>query len=365
MDADPVEALFARGVTDGLPVVPPTRERVARAVAAAGRAADELIALVPPNNGRATVERIAVNAVMAGCRPEYLPVVLAGVEALCDEAFALLGVSGTTDAVAPLFIVNGPARQALDINSGVGLFGPGWRANATIGRALRLVWANIGGARPGAPSMSTFAQTGRFTYVIGEREEESPWEPLHVEHGFDPGESTIAALPAEPPQIVADSKSRSAEHLLTTVARSLEVIAHHKAMGLGDTLVVFSPEHVRTIAQDGWSKTQVRQFLWEHPQARARSDPRAGRRRRTAGAGAGGLRESADGRDAGGQVPDAREPQAARGGRPRRALHRHHPRLALRRVPVAPGAEEDPDVTAATGTARGPRGHRPLGGCPP
>jgi len=270
MDADPVEALFARGVTDGLPVVPPTRERVARAVAAAGRAADELIALVPPNNGRATVERIAVNAVMAGCRPEYLPVVLAGVEALCDEAFALLGVSGTTDAVAPLFIVNGPARQALDINSGLGLFGPGWRANATIGRALRLVWANIGGARPGAPSMSTFAQTGRLTYVIGEREEESPWQPLHVEHGFDPGESTIAALPAEPPQIVADSKSRSAEHLLTTVARSLEVIAHHKAMGLGDTLVVFSPEHVRTIAQDGWSKAQVRQFLWERSRKRVR-----------------------------------------------------------------------------------------------
>ena len=270
MDTDPVEALFARGVTDGLPVVPPTRERVARAVVAAGRAADELIALVPPNNGRATVERIAVNAVMAGCRPEYLPVVLAGVEALCDEEFALLGVSGTTDAVAPLFIVNGPAREALDINSGLGLFGPGWRANATIGRALRLVWANIGGARPGAPSMSTFAQTGRFTYVIGEREEESPWEPLHVEHGFARGDSTIAALPAESPQIVADSKSRSAEHLLTTVARSLEVIAHHKAMGLGDTIVVFSPEHVRTIAQDGWSKAQVRQFLWERTRKRVR-----------------------------------------------------------------------------------------------
>ena len=270
MEADPVEDLFARGVTDGLPVVPPTRERVARAVAAAGRAPDELIALVPPNDGRATVERIAVNAVMAGCRPEYLPAVLAGVEAMCDEAFALLGVSGTTDAVAPLFIVNGPARAALDINSGLGLFGPGWRANATIGRALLLVWANIGGARPGTPSMSTFAQTGRFTYVIGEREEDSPWDPLHVEHGFARDESTIAALPAEAPQIVADYRSRSAEDLLTTVARSLEVIAHHKAMGLGDTVVVFSPEHVRTIAQDGWSKAQVRQFLWERCRKRVR-----------------------------------------------------------------------------------------------
>jgi hypothetical protein len=270
MDSDPFEELFARGVTDGLPVVPPTRERVARAVAAAGRAADELVALVPPNLGRATVERIAINAVMAGCRPEYLPVVLAGVEAMCDEGLALVGVSGTTDAVAPLFIVNGPARAALDINSGVGLFGPGWRANATIGRALRLVWLNIGGARPGAPSMSTFAQTGRFTYLIGEGEEESPWEPLHVEHGFEGSASTVAALAAEAPQIVADYKSRSAADLLTTVARSLEVIANHRAMGLGDTVIVFAPEHARTLAQDGWSKAEVRGFLWERTRKRVR-----------------------------------------------------------------------------------------------
>ena len=232
-------------------------------MAASGRSRDELVAEMPPNLGRATVERIAINAVMAGCRPEYLPVVLAAVEAVCDDRFCLLGVSGTTDAVAPLVIVNGPIRRALDINSGAGVFGPGWRANATIGRAVRLCWINIGGALPGVISMSTFGGPGRYTYCIGENEEASPWEPLHVEHGFAPGDSTVAVLAAEAPQIVADTRSRSAADLLTTIVRSVEVVAHHKATGLGDTALVFSPEHVTTLAADGWSKARVREFLWD------------------------------------------------------------------------------------------------------
>src|SRR5436190_1431836 len=157
LDADLIEELYARGVTDGLPVVVPTRARVDRAVAASGRGHDELVALVPPNWGRATVEKVAVNAVMAGCRPEYLPVVLAAVEAVCDEVFDLHGVSATTNAPAPLVIVNGPLRATLDVNCGAGVFGSGWRANATIGRALRLVCVNVGGARPGEVSMSTLA----------------------------------------------------------------------------------------------------------------------------------------------------------------------------------------------------------------
>src|SRR5213083_1027612 len=153
--AHAIESLYARGVTDGLPVVPPTRRLVELAVAASGREAGELVALVPPNYGRATVEKIAINSVMAGCRPEYLPVVIAAVEAVCDEAFDLHGVSATTNAPSPLVIVNGPIRSALEINSGAGVFGPGWRANATIGRAVRLVCVNLGGARPGVVSMST------------------------------------------------------------------------------------------------------------------------------------------------------------------------------------------------------------------
>ena len=175
LEADAIEDLYARGVTDGLPVVPPTPGRVARAVAASGRDGGELVALVPPNYGRATVEKIAINATMSGCRPEYMPVVLAAVEAVCDEAFDLHGVSATTNAPAPLLIINGPVRHRLEINYGAGVFGSGWRANATIGRAVRLVCVNVGGAKPGVVSMSTFAHPGRYTYCIGEHEEASPW----------------------------------------------------------------------------------------------------------------------------------------------------------------------------------------------
>jgi len=267
-ELDPFEALYARGVTDGLPVVPATAARVAAAVEASGRTRDELIALVAPRLGRATVEKIAINAVMAGCRPEYLPAVIAAVEAICDPDFALVGVSGTTDAVAPLLILNGPVRAALDVNSGAGAFGPGWRANATIGRAVRLVWQNIGGAAPGAISMSTFSQSGRYSYCIGENEEASPWEPLHVEHGFAAGESTVAAVAAEAPQVVANTQGRTGREILATIARSGIVIASDAHAGLGDTVLVIGPEHARTIAGDGWSKPDVRQFLWEEMRVR-------------------------------------------------------------------------------------------------
>ncbi len=259
---DPFEALFERGVTDGLPVVPPSRQRVDVLIAAAGRDRGELIALVPPNFGRATVEKIAINAVMAGCRPEYLPVVIAGVEAMCDDAFDLHGVSATTNFPSPLFIVNGPIRTALDVNSGRGVFGPGWRANATIGRALRLIVLNVGGASARTMSMSTMAHPGRYTYCIGENEEESPWESLAVEHGFSPGESTVAAFAGEAPLGVYDHQSRTASDLLITISRSLEVISHHKSTHHGDTVVALSPEHARTIAGDGWGKAEMREFLW-------------------------------------------------------------------------------------------------------
>src|SRR6266568_8316326 len=160
LDSDAIESLFSRGVTDGLPVVPPTRRLVERAVAASGRDGSELVAEVPPNYGRATVEKIAVNAVMAGCRPEYLSVVIAAVDAICDPAFDLHGVSATTNAPTPLVVINGPVRGKLGVNCAAGVFGPGWRANATIGRAVRLVCVNLGGARPGVVSMSTLAHPG-------------------------------------------------------------------------------------------------------------------------------------------------------------------------------------------------------------
>ena len=261
LHADAIESLYARGVTDGLPVVPPTPALVARAVAATGRAAGELVALVPPNYGRATVEKIAINAVMAGCRPEYLPVVIAAVDAACDEAFDLHGVSATTNAPSPLVIVNGPIRAALEINSGAGVFGSGARANATIGRALRLVCVNLGGAKPGAVSMSTLAHPGRYTYCIGEHEEASPWESLAVEHGFAAEQSTVALLAADAPLGVYAQRSRTPEDLLPTIAASMAVISHHRMTHWGDTLLVLSPEHAKIFGDAGWKKSDVRRWL--------------------------------------------------------------------------------------------------------
>ena len=266
LDADAIESLFARGVTDGLPVVPPTRRLVDRAIAGSRRDADELIALVPPNYGRATVEKIAINAVMAGCRPEYLPVVIAAVDAMCDEAFDLHGVSATTNAPAPLVIVNGPIRAELAINSGAGVFGPGWRANATIGRAVRLVCVNLGGARPGDVSMSTLAHPGRYAYCIGEHEEESPWESLAVEHGFAPNDSTVALLAADAPLGVYAQRSRTPDDLMPTIAGSMAVISHHRMTHWGDTLLVLSPEHAKILGDAGWKKADVRRWLHERLQ---------------------------------------------------------------------------------------------------
>ena len=309
-DPDPLETLYARGVTDGLPVVPATAARVAAAVAASGRARDELIALVAPRLGRATVEKIAINAVMAGCRPEYLPAVIAGVEAICDPAFALVGVSGTTDAVALLLIINGPVRAALDVNSGAGAFGPGWRANATIGRAVRLVWQNVGGAAP--ISMSTFSQPGRYSYCIGENEEASPWEPLHVEHGFAAGESTVAAVAAEAPQVVANTQGRTGREILATIARSGTVIASDAHAGLGDTVLVIGPEHA--------------------PHHRGRRLVEICRAAIPVG------RDARERRGAiGGQAPGARQHPAGGDGRNGGTLLRLDPRLAVSRLAVDHG----------------------------
>src|SRR3984893_8197294 len=180
---DDLESWFDKGVTDGLPVVPPTRERVERMLAGSTRPREELIGEVAPNYGRATAEKIAVNAVMAGCRPDYLPVVLASVEAACEPAFNLHGMSTSTHFSAPLIVVNGPIRERIGLNCSFGVFGPGYRANATIGRALRLVMINVGGVKPGKPWMPPLGPRGRYTYCMGEQGEASPWPPYHVERG--------------------------------------------------------------------------------------------------------------------------------------------------------------------------------------
>jgi len=262
--ADEIEGFFERGVTDGLPVVPPTRTRVDAMLATTRRDRQQVVAEVPPNMGRATVEKIAVNAVMAGCHPDYFPVVLAVVEAACDPVFNLHGQSGTTNAASPLIVVSGPVRQRLGVNCAAGVFGPGYRANATIGRALRLIMINVGGTRAGQISMSTMGHPGRYTYCIGEYEEASPWEPLHVERGFAASDSTVTLFSGESPFMINDHLSRVASQLVASLGWSAAGAWNHKSYPLyGHTLFVIGPEHAKTLSEERWSKHDVRQYLHE------------------------------------------------------------------------------------------------------
>ncbi|MEK7702038.1 MAG: hypothetical protein AAB418_08540 [candidate division NC10 bacterium] len=264
MTTDEFELWFEKGVTDGLPVVPPTRERVERMLAGTRRARDELIGEMPPNYGRLTVEKAAINAVMAGCRPDYLPVVLAAAECACDPAFNLHGMSASTHFAAPLVVVNGPVRARIGLNSSFGVFGPGWRANATIGRALRLCMINIGGARPGETSMSTFGHPGRYTYCIAEHEEASPWPPFHVSRGAPPGTSAVTLFAGEAPHGISDHASRAARALAGSIGWSMAGMWNSKHFPLySHTLLVIGPEHARTFADDGWTRERLARHLWE------------------------------------------------------------------------------------------------------
>jgi len=261
---DDFDLWFDKGVTDGLPVVPPTRERVARMLSGTSRDRTDIVGEVAPNYGRATVEKIAVNAVMAGCRPEYFPVVLAAVEAACDPAFNLHGMSTSTHFSAPLILVNGPIRPRIGLNCSFGVFGPGFRANATIGRALRLVMINIGGVRPGETSMSTFGHPGRYTYCIGEHEEETPWPPYHVERGFGPEQSTVTVFAGEGPHGISDHASRTARSLAGSLGWSMSGLWNSKHFPLySHTMLLVGPEHARTFADEGWTRGDLARHLFE------------------------------------------------------------------------------------------------------
>ena len=259
-EMDPVEVAYQNGWTDGLPVVPPTPERVERMLTGTKRPADEIIALIPPKWGRATVEKVAINAVMAGCKPAYLPVVIAAIEAMTTEAFSLHGVQVTTSLVSPLLIVNGPIRGELNINDGFNVFGQGWRSNATIGRAVRLVCTNIGGALPGELDRATFGHSGKFTYCIGEKEEVSPWAPLHVDRGFEASQSAVTVFAGASPRNIDDHVSSTAEGILNTICLYLAV----PGIIAGEIVLVLSPEHSKTIGDAGFSKRGVQEFVYEH-----------------------------------------------------------------------------------------------------
>jgi hypothetical protein len=246
---DDIEACFERGWTDGLPVVPPTPRRVLQMLAGIARDPEDVVAVVPPDLAPCTVEKVAINAVMAGCRPEYLPVVVTSLEAACTEQFNLHGVLATTYAVGPVVIVNGPITRAIGMNSGVNVLGPGNRANATIGRALQLIVRNVGGGRPGEVDRATLGGPGKYTFCFAENEEGSPWESLSVERGLPAGEG---------PKTVFDQLSRRPESLARSFAWCLRSVAHPKLARDYEAFVVVSPEHGRVFREAGWTKARLR-----------------------------------------------------------------------------------------------------------
>src|SRR5215831_8211710 len=256
---DGIEEMFERGWTDGLPVVPPTADRVEAMLGGSDPGAS--LGLVPPGMGEATLERVAACAVLAGCRPAYFPVVVAACQAALDPAFNLHGQAVTTQPAGQLVVVNGPVREAIGLNSGMGALGPGFRANLTIGRAVRLLVSLTGGAMPGAMDRATLGHMGKLGFCIAEDEEVSPWEPLHVERGFEPGQSVVTVIGSDAPLSISDHRSRTPEDLAYVLAWAAASAWSTNWWPLTDPSVfVICPEHAEMFRGAGWTKQRLRQF---------------------------------------------------------------------------------------------------------
>ena len=253
------EYAYEQGWTDGLPIIPATPESVQRFVAGSGRAADELIGLLPPRKGRATVEAIAVNAIMAGCRAEYMPVVIAALEGMTDPAYPLELMQVTTNPMTPFLLVNGPVRKKLEINYGAGCLGPGWRANATIGRTIRLIMNNIGGALPGVYSKVSFGSPLRYSYLCGENEEENPWAPFHVDRGFKREDSTVTVFKASNFCNISGGEGVGPEEILRQIATNMPPM-----YGGGDgVLLLVGVNHAQSLHEAGLTKGDIQKRIWE------------------------------------------------------------------------------------------------------
>lgn len=257
---DDAEAMYERGWSDGLPLVAPSEERVLRMLAGTTRAPTDIVAVVPPNLVACSVEKVAINAVMAGCRPEYLPVVLTAVEAACTPEFNAHGLLATTHFAGPVLVVNGPVARAIGINSGVNVFGQGARANSTIGRALQLVIRNVGGGRPGGVDRATFGNPGKVGMCFAESEDAAHaagWTSLAEERGVASGVSAVTLFAGEAPRGIVDQKSRTPASLVRSFAACLRTVGHPKLPMAFDAIVAVSPEHLRTFAAGGWDRRRL------------------------------------------------------------------------------------------------------------
>ena len=255
------DSFMERGWTDGLPIVPPTPDSVAASLAASGRRASDILGTEPTKGRVITAEKAAANAVMAGCKPEHFRVVAAAVEAMCEPEFNLHAVSASTQGSAVLAVVNGPIAAELGVNSGVSAFGPGHRANAAIGRALRLVIINATGSQSGEIDKATLGHPGKYTWCVAEAEGVSPWGPLHADRGLSAGDDAVTVFPALSPIQVDNHAFQKPEEILVSFRDAL--FAGGAGWNQGEVVVVLCPEHVGNLERAGWSKEQVKEFLYE------------------------------------------------------------------------------------------------------
>ena len=258
---DDMEACFDRGWSDGLPVVPPTPVRVMRMLAGTELEADELIGIVPPDNIPCSVEKVAINAVMAGCKPEYFPTVIAVVRAALQDRFCMHGLLCTTYFSSPVVIVNGPESRHISMNSGGNALGQGNRANATIGRALQLLIRNVGGGKPGGIDRATLGNPGKYTFCFAEDESDDAWSTLAMDQGYSREESVVSLFAGDGVQPILDQLSRTPESLAKSMASSLRSVVHVKKFGLADAVLVVCPEHRRVLRTNGWHKQDLLQAI--------------------------------------------------------------------------------------------------------
>ena len=265
---DRINDLFhRRGWTDGLPIIPPTEDRVASMVEASAVDAQEVLGIMPPGNGTVTVEKVAANAVMAGASPEHMPVVLAAIRAALRPEFNIGGVAATTAGASPLVLVNGPVADRLGVNGDTACFGSGHRANAVIGRALALSIRNLGGAVPGEMEQSTQAFPGKYAFCTAENQAHSPWEPLHMELGYPPDESTATLMAVRAFHQITETTVQRGDEVLATVAGSMRawgVVSYYIQARPGQVLLALCPEHAQEIAAAGYSKDEVKEYLFRH-----------------------------------------------------------------------------------------------------
>ncbi|MCE5214044.1 MAG: hypothetical protein LLF83_04915 [Methanobacterium sp.] len=270
--------LYLKKETDWLPIITPTQSRVDKFLKYTDLKKDEVIAILPPKRGKATIEKIAINSVMAGCAPTFMPIIQHTMKALSNEKFNLPAINATTHPVAICTILNGPISHEIGINSNVGCLGPGYTANATIGRAVRLCMINIAGAVPGIGDHATMGSPAKYSFCFGEAEDESPWESLHIEKGCNSDESAVTLIAAEAPQNVNDHRSKKAEDILDTIINTVAVAGCNNSHVPGEILVIMGPEHAKTIATDGWNKDDVKKYINEKTSVPVDLGDRGGRK---------------------------------------------------------------------------------------